>query len=69
MCKIGVRTSFTPRIPLCGWEDESVYSWDILRSCQYVDRATERPPLVGEVAPTFADRGCCVVSATDSHGR
>jgi hypothetical protein len=27
---------------------------------------TERPPLVGEVVPTFADRGCCVVSATDS---
>jgi hypothetical protein len=26
---------------------------------------TERPPLVGEVVPTFADRGCCVVSATD----
>jgi hypothetical protein len=21
---------------------------------------TERPPLVGEVGPTFADRGCCV---------
>jgi hypothetical protein len=30
---------------------------------------TKRPPLVGEVVPTFADRGCCVVSATDSHGR
>jgi hypothetical protein len=30
---------------------------------------TERPPLLGEVVPTFADRGCCVVSATDSHGR
>jgi hypothetical protein len=30
---------------------------------------TERPPLVGEVVPTFADRGCCVVSATDFHGR
>jgi hypothetical protein len=27
---------------------------------------TERPPLVGEVVPTFADRECCVVSATDS---
>jgi hypothetical protein len=26
---------------------------------------TERPPLVGEVVLTFADRGCCVVSATD----
>jgi hypothetical protein len=25
---------------------------------------TERPPLVGEVVPTFADRGCRVVSAT-----
>jgi hypothetical protein len=30
---------------------------------------TERPPLVGEVVPTFADRGCCVVSVTDSHAR
>jgi hypothetical protein len=28
-----------------------------------------RPPLVGEVVPTFADRGCCVVSATDPPGR
>jgi hypothetical protein len=27
---------------------------------------TERPPLVGEVVPTFADIGCRVVSATDS---
>jgi hypothetical protein len=26
---------------------------------------TERPPLVGEVVPTFADRECCEVSATD----
>jgi hypothetical protein len=25
----------------------------------------ERPPLVGEVVPTFADRGCRVVSTTD----
>jgi hypothetical protein len=30
---------------------------------------TERPPLVGEVVPTFADKACGVVSATDSHGR
>jgi hypothetical protein len=30
---------------------------------------TERSPLVGEVVQTFADRGCRVVSATDSHGR
>jgi hypothetical protein len=30
---------------------------------------TEQPPLVGEVVPTFAYRGCRVVSATDSHGR
>jgi hypothetical protein len=29
---------------------------------------TERPPLVGELVPTFADRGCRVASATDSHG-
>jgi hypothetical protein len=25
--------------------------------------------LVGEVVPTFLDRGCCVVSATDPPGR
>jgi hypothetical protein len=30
---------------------------------------TERPPLVGEVMPTFADRGCHVVSVTDSYRR
>jgi hypothetical protein len=31
---------------------------------------TERPPPVGEVlVPTFTGRGCCVVSATNSHGR
>jgi hypothetical protein len=30
---------------------------------------TERPPLLGEVIPTFADRGCCVVNATDLPGR
>jgi hypothetical protein len=29
---------------------------------------TEQPPLVGAV-PNFAGRGCCVVSATNSHGR
>jgi hypothetical protein len=28
---------------------------------------TERPPLVEEVVPTFGNRGCCMVSATDSH--
>jgi hypothetical protein len=31
----------------------------------YTDRATAP---VGEVVPTFAGRGCYVVSATDSHG-
>jgi hypothetical protein len=30
---------------------------------------TERRPFVGEVVPTFADRGCCVVRATDPPGR
>jgi hypothetical protein len=30
---------------------------------------SERPPLVGEVVPTFVDRGCCVVSAMDLPGR
>jgi hypothetical protein len=32
----------------------------------YNNRATAA---VGEVVPTFAGRGCYVVSATDSHGR
>jgi hypothetical protein len=32
----------------------------------YTDRATAA---VGEVMPTFAGRGCYVVSSTDSHGR
>jgi hypothetical protein len=32
----------------------------------YTYRATAA---VGEVVPTFAGRGCYVVSATDSHGR
>jgi hypothetical protein len=32
----------------------------------YTDRATAA---VGEVVPTFAGRGCYLVSATDSHGR
>jgi hypothetical protein len=30
---------------------------------------TEWPPLVVRLVPTFADRGCRVVSATDLHGR
>jgi hypothetical protein len=30
---------------------------------------TERPSLVGEVIANFAHRGCCVVNATDLHGR
>jgi hypothetical protein len=29
---------------------------------------TELPPLVGEVMPTFADKGCHVISATDPYG-
>jgi hypothetical protein len=32
----------------------------------YTNRATAA---VGEVVPTFAGRGCYVVSAADSHGR
>jgi hypothetical protein len=32
--------------------------------------STERPPLAGEVfIPTFVDRACLVVSATDPYGR
>jgi hypothetical protein len=30
---------------------------------------TKRPQLVGEVVPAFADRECCVVSATHPPGR
>jgi CBS-domain-containing membrane protein len=30
---------------------------------------TERPPLVGEVIATFADKGCHVVSVMDPYGR
>jgi hypothetical protein len=30
---------------------------------------TERPPLVGKLVPTFADRGCHVVSVPDSYCR
>jgi hypothetical protein len=36
---------------------------------RYRTMPTERPPLLGEVVPTFADRGCCVVSAADHPGR
>jgi hypothetical protein len=32
---------------------------------RYQTMPTKQPPLVGEVVPTFADRGCCVVSAMD----
>jgi hypothetical protein len=32
----------------------------------HADRATAA---LGEVVPTFADRGCCVVSAMDPPGR
>jgi hypothetical protein len=32
----------------------------------YTERATAA---VGQVVPTFAGRGCYMVSATDSHGR
>jgi hypothetical protein len=32
-------------------------------------KPTERPPLVGEVSPTFTDSGYLVVSAVDPYGR
>jgi hypothetical protein len=35
------------------------------QQANYTDRATAA---VGEVVPTFAVRGCYVVSAMDSHG-
>jgi hypothetical protein len=51
---------------------ECVWSTHKLNSVAFVRERTiptERPPLVCEVVPTFVDRGCCVVSATDSRGR
>jgi hypothetical protein len=33
----------------------------------YTDRASDRR-LSAKIVPTFADRGCCVVSATGPHG-
>jgi hypothetical protein len=38
----------------------------LVRKRTITDRATAA---VDEVVPTFAGRGCYVVSATDSHGR
>jgi hypothetical protein len=46
----------TPKLKLRGLSPQA----------NYTDRATAA---VGEVVPTFAGRGCYVVSATDSHGR
>jgi hypothetical protein len=43
------------------------YSYKKLNSVALVRERTvptERPPLVGEVVPTFADRGCCLVNVT-----
>jgi hypothetical protein len=40
-----------------------------LRGFGPLAKYAERPPLVGEVVPTFADKGCRVVSATDPPGR
>jgi hypothetical protein len=34
----------------------------------YTDRSSDRR-LSAKLVPTFADGGCCVVSATDPHGR
>jgi hypothetical protein len=49
-----------------------MYSYKKLNSVALVREQTiptEKPPLVREVVLTFADGGCRVVSATDSHGR
>jgi hypothetical protein len=42
------------------------YSVDLVRKRT---TPTEQPPLVGELVPTSADRGCRVVSVTDPYGR
>jgi hypothetical protein len=39
-----------------------------LASVRELTIPTERPPLVNEVSANFADRGCRVVSATDTYG-
>jgi hypothetical protein len=50
-------------LPQCHYKKPSV---DLVR---WRTMPTERPPLLGEVVPTFAVRGYCVVSATDPPGR
>jgi hypothetical protein len=34
----------------------------------YISVLTKQPPIVGNLAPTFADRGFCMVSTSDPHG-
>ena len=54
------------------WQTSYYRNWTDLNSVALVRERTiptKRPPPVGEVMPTFADRGCHVVSATDPHGR
>jgi hypothetical protein len=47
-------------------QSTSVKLRGLSQQANHTDRATVA---VGEVVPTFAGRGCYVVSATDSHGR
>jgi hypothetical protein len=52
-----------------GRMNEQIKTKDSMALVRKRSMPTERPPLVGEVVPTFADRGCCVVSATGPPGR
>jgi hypothetical protein len=49
------------------WSSSRITCDDVLIVCERTI-PTERPPLVGEVVPTFACRGCRVVSVTDPQG-
>jgi hypothetical protein len=51
-------------------EDDTKLKLDSVALVRERTIPTERQLFVGEVVPTiFVDRGCRVVSATDSHGR
>jgi hypothetical protein len=64
--RISLQCSQKPVTGLCEPDESSEHSVALVRK-QIIP--TERPPLVGEVGAKFADRECCVVRATDPHGR
>jgi hypothetical protein len=46
-------------------EKKTLWVWSASKPCRPIERLLR----VGEVVPTFADRGCCMVSAMDPPGR